>query len=300
MNNIKNKVITKQELTDLIKKYTNENVYIFSLNYRYYIQAFIHKSFSISSDLNDSEDNNCHILLEKHLLSNNERLEYLGDAQLYAIIAEYLYDTYPNKDEGFMTNLRIKLIKRENLAFLSRKLNFDKYLLISAHLEINNARKLNDSLLENVFESFIGALYKDQGFEITRKFLRNVLNTFVNFDKLIKNDDNYKSQLLIQFHAKKWSHPEYQLICKTGTFSSVEFLTCIKLKKSVVMSDDPLYKKIINNHNHLCNKMKDLTTETFATEYYYICLGKGQTVKEAQQNSSKECVSKFFNLKIKV
>ncbi len=298
MNNIKNKIISKQDLTNLIKKYTNENVYIFSLNYRYYIQAFIHKSFSISSDLNDCEDTYCHLLLEKHLLCNNERLEYLGDAQLYAIIAEYLYDNYPNKDEGFMTNLRIKLIKRENLAFLSRKLNFDKYILISSHLEINNARKINDSLLENVFESFIGALYKDQGFEITRKFLRNVLDTFVDFNKLIKNDDNYKSQLLIQFHSKKWSHPVYQLICKTGSFTSVEFSSCIKLKKSIINSDDPLYQKIIDNNRYTCNKIKELTDEIFSNDYYYICLGKGQTIKEAQQNSSKECISKMFNLKI--
>lgn len=299
MNNINNKVISKAELCNLIKKYTNENVYIFSLNYKYYIQAFIHKSFSISSELNDLEDTNCHILLEKHLISNNERLEYLGDAQLYAIIAEYLYDTYPNKDEGFMTNLRIKLIKRENLAYLSRKLNFDKYLLISSHLEINNARKINDSLLENVFESFIGALYKDQGFEITRKFLRNVLTKYVDFNALIKNDDNYKSQLLIQFHSKKWSHPIYQLICKTGSFTSVEFSTCIKLKKNVVKEDDPIYQKIINNHKYTCNKIKSLTDEIFPQDYYYICLGKGQTVKDAQQNSSKECISRFFNLSSK-
>jgi len=291
MNNLNNQIISRKELCDLIKTYTNKKVYVSSLNYKYYLQAFIHKSFSLQNSYNLDEDNYCHIMIDKYMLNNNERLEYLGDAQLYAIIAEYLYDKYPTKDEEFMTNLRIKLIKKDNLAFLSKKLLFDKYLLLSNHLDINNARINNLKLLENVFESFIGALYKDQGFELTKTFLINVLNTHLDFKKLIKIDDNYKSKLLVYFHARKWGNPEYFLISKTGTFNNIEFMTSLIIKKQNIVDtkiynflkkQTELLKPILLNNNHNINP-----------EYFYVFLGKGNNLKTAEQDSSKHCLKKL-------
>ncbi len=306
MNNVKNTLITRDILSKILSFYTKKDITINPINLKYYINATIHKSFCNYKQENyDIYDDTSYFIIDYYLINNNERLEYLGDAQLYAIIAEYLYDRYPDKDEGFMTKLRIQLIKKENLSFLCRQIGLDRYLLISKHLEINKARYKNDSLLENLFESFIGALYKDQGFEITKSFVTNVIEMYTDFTKLIETSTDYKSKLLMFFHSKKFNEPKYTLlhkklnkyIDKNGKeiTNGHMFYTCIILNKSVVENSD-----IKSRIEYYSNKTKEIIeskyTFPFDFDYstnYYLFIGFSDTLKDAQQKCSKMCYEKL-------
>lgn len=285
MNNISNNLIDLKVVADLIKKYTGiQKVKISSLNYNYYIQAFVHKSFLLSSKDNEVEDSVCHLNLPRYILENNERLEYFGDSVIYAVISQYLYDTFPDKKEGFLSVLRTKLVCKQSLSYLARKLNFQNYLLISCHLELAKAREQNDALLENVFESFIGALYKDQGFEVCKKFILSVITEFIDMKSLIEQDNNYKSQLLAKFHSMKWTEPVYYTLWSKGMFNTKEHATCIKLDKCKVTQEK--YKRLLSKLD-ISKKMN------LNEEYYHLCIGKATTVKAAQQESSKLLLSKL-------
>lgn len=152
---------------------------------RLFRRAFYHRSGSQESDTP---------------LMNNERLEYLGDAVLGTIIAEYLFKKYPNADEGFLTKMRSKIVKRKTLNDIAEKMSLD--ILLN---EYNNAR-LSSSMLGNAFEALVGALYIELGYQGCRKYIINkILRRYLDIHELEHFDDNYKSQLLewCQKHGKE-------------------------------------------------------------------------------------------------
>ena len=122
---------------------------------------------------------------------NNERLEYLGDAVLGTIVAEYLYKKYPTEDEGFLTKMRSKIVKRKSLNEIGYNMGLDE--ILSTY---NNTR-IAKSMLGNAVESLVGAVYIEQGYRLTTRFVvRRMLRDYVDIDRLETFDDNYKSQLL--------------------------------------------------------------------------------------------------------
>lgn len=124
-------------------------------------------------------------------LQSNERLEYLGDAVLGTIIAEYLFKKYPNADEGFLTKMRSKIVKRKSLNKIADRMGLDEFLT-----EYNNMR-LSHSMLGNALEALVGAIYLEKGYRRTAHFvIRRVLMKYVDIHELETFDDNYKSQLL--------------------------------------------------------------------------------------------------------
>jgi len=123
---------------------------------------------------------------------NNERLEYLGDAVLGAIVAEYLYNRFPRKDEGFLTQMRSRIVNRSFLTQLTFKLGLN-------HFVTSNTNSVNESshIFGDVFEAFIGAIYLDNGYEGVKNFLvKKVLSHHVDLNEMEKNDNNFKSQLI--------------------------------------------------------------------------------------------------------
>lgn len=155
--------------------------------------AFFHKSSNGSSELP---------------MHNNERLEYLGDAVLGTIVAEYLFKKYPGSDEGFLTKMRSKIVKRKSLNDLASDMGLDVLLN-----EFNQTR-LSSSMLGNAFEALVGAVYLDQGYEGTRKFLiRRVLRKYLDIHGLETFDDNFKSQLL-EWCQKGGKEIEFKVISR--------------------------------------------------------------------------------------
>ena len=145
---------------------------------RLYEIAFIHKSASTTHT--DGQ------------VINNERLEYLGDAILDAIIADYLFTRFPNRDEGFLTQLRAKLVKRKMLNKLAASLGIAP-LLVSR----TGSDQTNNNLLGNAFEALIGAIYLDKGYVRTKRYvIRKVLNKYVDLERLSRKESDFKSRII--------------------------------------------------------------------------------------------------------
>lgn len=124
--------------------------------------------------------------------SNNERLEYLGDAILGSVVAEYLYKKYPLKGEGFLTEMRSKIVSRKSLGQLARKIGMME--LIEHQRGAEGAFK---SLGGDAFEALIGAIYLERGYRFTRKvIIDKLLCTYIDVDEVAKTDWNFKSKLI--------------------------------------------------------------------------------------------------------
>ncbi len=143
-----------------------------------------------------------------YAIQNNERLEYLGDAVLGTIVAEYLFKKYPDSDEGFLTKMRSKIVKRNALNRLGDKMGIDVFL------SQQNALRLSKSMLGNAVEALIGAIYLEQGYDKTRHYVvQEILRKYVDVHELERVDDNYKSQLL-EWCQKNGMSVSYKLVAR--------------------------------------------------------------------------------------
>lgn len=163
-------------------------------------QAFIHRSY-----LNES----------KERISSNERLEFLGDSILSFIVSKYLYEKYPNFEEGILTNLRAQLVNTKSLAEAARELNFGSLLILGKGEEESKGRE-NQSILANCFEAFIGALFIDQGISSVSDFLNEVLLNKAEKIVLSRNFKDPKSLLQEKIQSKKLNSPVYKVLNEEG------------------------------------------------------------------------------------
>jgi ribonuclease-3 len=124
---------------------------------------------------------------------SNERLEFLGDAILGAIIAEYLFKKYPSQNEGYLTELRSRIVRRETMNNVALRMGLNKLVQYN-----QNDRGLSRShIFGNALEALIGAVYLDQGFIKTRKFILNqMVREYIDLDTMESTDTNYKNKLL--------------------------------------------------------------------------------------------------------
>lgn len=129
----------------------------------------------------------------EELANNNERLEFLGDAILGSIVAEYLFKKYPYQPEGYLTELRSRIVRRETLNNVALRMGLQKLVQYN-----QNDRGLSRShIFGNALEALIGAVYLDQGFAKTRRFiLKQIIKPYIDIDLLESTDTNYKNQLL--------------------------------------------------------------------------------------------------------
>jgi len=140
--------------------------------------------------------------VKKGVKNSNERLEFLGDAVLGSVVAEVLFKLYPFEDEGFLTELRSKIVNRSNLNQLARKLGFEQLIQYDNRM-VNSTRQ--GSLLGDAFEALIGAIYLDKGYDFTKNFLVNhIIKSHIDIHKLEQTETNFKSKLIewCQRHGK--------------------------------------------------------------------------------------------------
>jgi ribonuclease-3 len=161
-----------------------------------YEQALRHHSVSRTIHQNGYKD-------------SNERLEYLGDSMLNAIVAEFLFKKYPFKDEGFLTQLRSKIVSRESLNELAIKINLN--LLLDYDRKAMQNINLRNSIFGNALEAFIGAIYLDAGFEGCKQFIvDNLLRFHIDVDKLQSTETNFKGRL-IEFAQKNGNSMDFDV-----------------------------------------------------------------------------------------
>lgn len=144
-----------------------------------------------------------------------ERLEFLGDAVLDLIISEIIFDRFPDENEGFLTKLRAKLVKGDALADYARQLGLSELVLIGERAQ-GQGIEFAKSTLSDVFESLVGAIYIEKGYEAAAHFVGGVIDRYVDYDDVIGSLDNYKSILLEYAQAHKMEIPAYRVIEETG------------------------------------------------------------------------------------
>ena len=157
---------------------------------------------------------------------SNERLEYLGDAILGAIVADYLFKLFPFKDEGFLTEMRSKMVSRVQLNKLSHKLGIDSY--IQTATDNNNHFR---SIKGDAFEALIGAIYLDKGYEFTRRIvIGKIIKYYFDIDDLENTDTNFKSKL-IEWSQREKRTVEFVVIKEKGTGYNKQYIVEARIDK---------------------------------------------------------------------
>lgn len=163
--------------------------------------------------------------------THNERLEFLGDAFLGSIVGEMLYIKYPKRDEGFLTEMRSKIVNRQNLDNLAINLGLNKLIRFNK----NDRLLQNSHIFGNALEALIGAIYLDKGFNTTKQFiLKYLLSEFMDLEELEQTETNFKKGLY-QWAQKLHKEIEFKLtgeerigrrkLFKVGIFIDNELLT---------------------------------------------------------------------------
>lgn len=149
--------------------------------------------------------------IKQGVKDSNERLEFLGDAILGAVIADFLFKKFPYRDEGFLTKLRSKLVSRSHINYLSTKLGIDKLI----ESEVDNPRMFK-SIKGDALEAFIGAIYLDKGYKKATEFiLERVIKYHVDLDEMEAKEVDFKSRL-IEWAQKERKKLVFEIIAETG------------------------------------------------------------------------------------
>ena len=208
-------------------------------NIRIYEQALLHKSSSVKSD--------------KGRLLNNERLEFLGDAILDAVVGDIVYQKFEGKREGFLTNTRSKIVSRESLNHVAEQIGLVKLI------KFNTRQSAHNSYMGgNAFEALVGAIYLDRGYDYCKYFMEHrIIGQYLNLEKLSRKEVNFKSKL-IEWTQKNKVVIAFELLSQTlDEFNSPVFETEILI------------------------------------EGIPACKGKGYSKKESQQIAAHETLNKI-------
>lgn len=207
---------------------------------RLYEQALLHKSSSVK---------------EKGRLLNNERLEFLGDAILDAIVADIVYKRFEGKREGFLTNTRSKIVQRETLNHVAIQIGLDKLIKFTTKQSSHNSY-----VTGNAFEALIGAIYLDRGYRVCKHFLeKRIFEQYINLDKISRKEVNFKSKL-IEWSQKNKFELEFELV-----------------RQAVDEQQNPTFETLVTVEHIAAGK------------------GKGYSKKESQQEAAHETLNMIKN-----
>lgn len=207
----KSNISSDKELKATIKNifgYKPGNIFLYRL-------AFLHKSASQES--------------LKGIKVNNERLEFLGDAILDAITADYLFKTFPTKDEGFLTEMRSKLVSRAQLNKLAQKMGLETLIQLDG-----TSYNLFRSFRGDAFEALIGAMYLDKGYNFTQKIvLKKIIGRYYNIDELVTQEVNFKSRL-IEWVQRERKQLQFKVVEETGSGFKKQYIVEVIIDGSSV------------------------------------------------------------------
>ncbi|MGG1514679.1 ribonuclease III [Paenibacillus oryzisoli] len=163
---------------------------------------------------------------------DNERLEFLGDAVLELTVSEFLYDSYPGRTEGELTKLRASIVCEPSLVTFAEDLDFGAYVLLGKGEELTGGRS-RPALLADVFESFVGALYLDQGLDVVKSFLKtHVFSKLSTEGKLLVID--YKTQLQEYVQHHSMGTLEYRIVNERGPAHEREFVAEVHMDSELL------------------------------------------------------------------
>ncbi len=219
--NEKNILISQEDVNKILEKF---GINLKCINIDLYRKSLVNKSYVTRKNENiisgnEKCPNNCLPLQEE----SNERFEFLGDSVLSTTVANYLYKRYPEQNEGFLTKMRSKLVNGYMLSELCTHIGLNKWVIISKQIEESGGRE-NYKILEDIFEAFICAIFMDfntlknseldtntigLGFQICEKWIINVIEDYVDFAELIKQNNNYKDKLIKYYQHTYLKTPKF-------------------------------------------------------------------------------------------
>ena len=238
--NENNVLITKTHIENIINRYLSKKhkIEVADDNLNLYLMALTHKSYTKGAYIID-KDAIINPLLsfipkkKKYVINvgfdkmikgkktlelrqrSYERLEFLGDSVIHYILGDYIYHRFPEDDEGLMTKIRTKLENSGKMCVLTKALKLEPFIILAKQIEITKGRDKIISILEDVFESFVGAMHEEFGMKVCKEFVINLIEDNIDITDLLENDDNYKDQLLRYYHIMKWPFPKYNLLSTT-------------------------------------------------------------------------------------
>jgi len=257
--NPKNHLITMEELKQLFDR--NGLSGLTPRNINLYRNAFVHRSYCTmkNDDFqsgNEKCPSNCLPLQEMPY----ERLEFLGDAILGMIVTRYLYERYPDQNEGFLSRIRTKIVNGKMLGFLADKIGFPPYAILSKQIEESQGRN-NYKIMEDIFEAFIGALYIDfnddyvsqpgssepipilnklmplsgVGYYVAEQWIVSIMETHLDFTELICTKTNYKDMLVRYMQHTFQMAPLFYEMSVEIRQNQKQFRYCVKDRHGVVL-----------------------------------------------------------------
>jgi dsRNA-specific ribonuclease len=246
MNNPANQLITKKEVEDILNHFGNigHNSTRLEINQLDHYQcAFVHETYfqAVQTMTQTKGSFISGIHFDYIPMESSQRLEFLGDNVLKAVLGRYLMERFGSEREGFLTRLKIKIENKDALYKIAVKLGFKKFLLLSLEtenvtlLDIDRGRN-TPSYYEDAFESFLGSILMDfgeHGYVYADRFFRGVLENVIDFADLISTNDNFKDSLQRFFQSNRWDTPSYKELKEPGesvpvyrqVFTSVLFVT---------------------------------------------------------------------------
>lgn len=186
-------------------------------------QGLLEQAFTHSSYVNE------HRYLE---LTDNERLEFLGDAVLELLISQYLYGTYPDLPEGKLTKMRAAIVREDSLSKFAKECQFDQFIRLGKGEENSNGRQ-RPALLCDLFESYLGALYLDQGFEAAKAFIDQVIVPKIE-SGAFSHEMDHKTALQEILQRNGDVAITYQLVSEEGPAHEREFFVEVSVDDQVI------------------------------------------------------------------
>lgn len=178
---------------------------------------------------------------EKNTVANNQRLEFLGDAVLNLVVAEYLYNHYGRKAEGELTKIRAKVVCEDALAIFARNINLGQYLLLGRGEEMSGGRK-RKSILADAVEAVIGAIYLDQGLETVQRFIITQLEELI-IETASGDYYDYKSKLQELVQARDKENVSYAIIEESGPAHAKVFVAGVYYREQLLATGEGKSKK---------------------------------------------------------
>lgn len=261
--NALNKLIGSENVQAILSRYGLDTKHKDTNLYR---KSFVHKSYCTRKNENFVDGNvNCPEGCLPLQEESNERLEFLGDSILNIVVADYLFERYPDENEGFLTRMRTKLVNGKMLAHLSALVGLNNYVLISKQIEENEGRK-NLNILEDCFEAFIAAIYLDfgnDGFHAAQTWIIGVIEDHLDFSELIRQNHNYKDLLLKYFQQNFGYAPRFfEMSIETNPVNNSKIYTvCVKDEKGNVLSIGTGSNKKDAENDSARKALNDFTTE---------------------------------------
>lgn len=324
MDNPINELISKEDVENILNYFENIGLDGSKLtinNLEPYRIAFTHESYyqsvlkNMTSSNVDNEQSNIYVNYVPH--ESNERLEFLGDHLLKAIIGRYIFQRFPKEREGFLTTLKIKIEKGKMLHKIGTILGFKKFILLS--LQVENQTLLDSrigrntpSYYEDCFEAFVGAIFEDfgeLGYIYADRFVRNVIENIIDFSELNSTNDNFKDILQRYFQSFKWKTPVYTALHSEGPVYRIIFTRMlIFTSEQINILDKHIQDKIIHYNKSLLTyyqglnngtyeKICELITSKDGSKNYILGVGIGRKITESEQECAKECM-KNLNLDV--